>query len=43
VVDASASTYETVHVSGGRRGLSLELAPAELVRLTDAVVAEVSR
>ena len=43
VVDASASSYETVHVSGGRRGLSLELAPAELVRLTDAVVAEVSR
>jgi Cys-tRNA(Pro)/Cys-tRNA(Cys) deacylase len=43
VVDASALVFETVHVSGGRRGLSLELAPADLVRLTGAVVAEVAR
>ena len=43
VVDASALGFETVHVSGGRRGLSLELAPADLVRLTGAVVAEVAR
>ena len=43
VVDASAISWDTVHVSGGRRGLSLELAPADLVRLTDAVVAAVAR
>lgn len=43
VVDSSASGFETVHVSGGRRGLSLELSPADLISLTDAVVAEVSR
>lgn len=43
VVDASAEAFETVHVSGGRRGLSVELAPADLVRLTSAVVAEVAR
>jgi len=43
VVDATASSYESIHVSGGRRGLSLELAPADLVRLTDAVVAAVAR
>jgi Cys-tRNA(Pro)/Cys-tRNA(Cys) deacylase len=42
-VDASALAFETVHVSGGRRGLSVELAPADLVRLTAAVVAEVAR
>jgi Cys-tRNA(Pro)/Cys-tRNA(Cys) deacylase len=35
--------YGTVLVSGGRRGLQLELAPADLVRLTDAVVAEIGR
>jgi Cys-tRNA(Pro)/Cys-tRNA(Cys) deacylase len=43
VVDASALGFDTVHVSGGRRGLSLELAPADLVRLTAATVADVSR
>lgn len=36
VVDASALSYETVFVSGGRRGLDLELAPADLVAVTEA-------
>ena len=43
VVDVSATSFDAVHVSGGRRGLSLELAPADLVRLTSAVVAAVAR
>jgi Cys-tRNA(Pro)/Cys-tRNA(Cys) deacylase len=43
VVDASAIAYETVLVSGGRRGLQVELAPADLVRLTDGKVAEIGR
>jgi Cys-tRNA(Pro)/Cys-tRNA(Cys) deacylase len=43
VVDASALTHPTVLVSGGRRGLDLELSPADLVALTGAVVAPVSR
>jgi Cys-tRNA(Pro)/Cys-tRNA(Cys) deacylase len=34
VVDESALTFETVHVSGGRRGLELELAPRDLLALT---------
>ncbi|MGR8919801.1 MAG: Cys-tRNA(Pro) deacylase [Gammaproteobacteria bacterium] len=38
-LDDSALGHETVFVSGGRRGLDLELAPADLVRLTDAVTA----
>lgn len=38
VVDESALAFDTVHVSAGRRGLELELAPADLVRLTDARV-----
>jgi Cys-tRNA(Pro)/Cys-tRNA(Cys) deacylase len=42
VVDASALAFETVYVSAGRRGLELELGPADLVRLTAAVVAPVS-
>ena len=43
VVDETAELFETVLVSGGRRGLDVELAPADLVRLTGAVVADIAR
>jgi Cys-tRNA(Pro)/Cys-tRNA(Cys) deacylase len=43
VVDETAQLFDTVFVSAGRRGLSVELAPAELVRLTGAVVADIAR
>ena len=43
VLDDSATTYPTVLVSGGRRGLDLELAPYDLVGLTGAVVATIRR
>ncbi len=43
VVDASASSLPTVLVSAGRRGVDVELAPADLVRLTAAVTAEIAR
>lgn len=43
VVDASARDHPTIHVSAGRRGLQLELAPADLVRLTSARTAPISR
>ncbi len=36
VVDESASGFPTVYVSAGRRGLQIELAPADLLRLTGA-------
>ena len=39
-VDSSALEWETVLVSAGRRGLQLELAPADLIRLTAATVTE---
>ncbi|PLC13736.1 aminoacyl-tRNA deacylase [Kocuria flava] len=34
LLDDSALAWETVLVSGGRRGLDVELAPADLLRLT---------
>jgi Cys-tRNA(Pro)/Cys-tRNA(Cys) deacylase len=43
VIDQSALAYETVFCSGGRRGLEIELAPADLVRLTSARTAELGR
>jgi Cys-tRNA(Pro)/Cys-tRNA(Cys) deacylase len=42
VLDASATGFPTVFVSAGRRGLQLELAPADLIRLTGAAVADIS-
>lgn len=36
LVDESAEPFDTVFVSAGRRGLEIELAPADLVRLTGA-------
>jgi Cys-tRNA(Pro)/Cys-tRNA(Cys) deacylase len=42
VVDSSAVALPTVYVSAGRRGLEVELAPADLVRLTDATVAAIA-
>jgi Cys-tRNA(Pro)/Cys-tRNA(Cys) deacylase len=43
VLDESALAHTTIHVSGGRRGLELELAPADLVRLTRAKAAAIAR
>ena len=37
VLDASAEGHATICVSAGRRGLEVELAPADLAALTDAV------
>jgi Cys-tRNA(Pro)/Cys-tRNA(Cys) deacylase len=41
VVDASAMAFERMYVSAGRRGWEVALAPADLVRLTGAVTAEI--
>ncbi|KOG21004.1 Cys-tRNA(Pro) deacylase [Streptomyces wedmorensis] len=43
VLDASASDHATVCVSAGRRGLEVELSPADLAALTSAVVAPIGR
>jgi Cys-tRNA(Pro)/Cys-tRNA(Cys) deacylase len=42
LLEASALAYETIYVSGGHRGLDVELAPADLQRLTEAEVAHIS-
>ncbi len=42
VLDESAMEFPTVLVSGGRRGLDIELAPADLVRLTGARLAPIA-
>ena len=42
VVDNSALDFETVFVSAGQRGLQVELAPADLVRVAGATLAPIS-
>ena len=42
LVDATALDGPVLYVSGGQRGLDVELAPADLVRLTGAVVAAIA-
>jgi len=43
VVDAAALDLETVFVSAGRRGLQVELAASDLVRVANAKVAAIAR
>ncbi|HTL42182.1 MAG TPA: Cys-tRNA(Pro) deacylase [Pseudolysinimonas sp.] len=42
VLDETAELWDTVFVSGGRRGFDIELAPADLVRITNATVADIA-
>jgi len=43
VLDSTALAWPTVYCSAGQRGLELQLAPADLVRVTNAVVAPIAR
>lgn len=42
-LDASAEAYDTIHVSAGKRGLQIELSPADLLAVTGGTYAEVAR
>ncbi|MNN93976.1 Cys-tRNA(Pro)/Cys-tRNA(Cys) deacylase YbaK [compost metagenome] len=42
-IDQSAQLFATIHVSAGRRGLEVELAPAVLAEQTGASFADIGR
>jgi Cys-tRNA(Pro)/Cys-tRNA(Cys) deacylase len=42
VIDESATGFDTVFVSAGRRGLQMELSPTDLLRVTDGTVAAIA-
>ncbi len=43
IIDISAHKLSTIYVSAGRRGLEIELQPADLAALTSATFAEISK
>ena len=43
VLDETAELFDTVFVSGGRRGFDIELAPSDLIAITGATVAAIAR
>ena len=43
VLDESATAHPSVYVSGGRRGLDLEIAPGDLASVTGAIVAAIAK
>ena len=42
-IDSACLDHETMIVSGGRRGLSVELSPLDLVELTNAEVTDLAQ
>lgn len=42
VIDEIATVYDTIYVSGGKRGLDLGVAPGDLITRLDAKVADIS-
>jgi Cys-tRNA(Pro)/Cys-tRNA(Cys) deacylase len=42
-IDETAELWETIGISGGMRGLEIVLAPADLIRVTNAIVADLVR
>jgi len=43
VLDETAELFDTIYVSGGRRGFDIELAPADLLAITAGSVAAIAR
>lgn len=43
VIDTGALRHDTVYVSAGKRGMEVELAPADLIRLTAATTADIAK
>ncbi len=43
LIDETCQLWDTIYISGGRRGLQLELSPDDLVSFTEAKLADICR
>jgi Cys-tRNA(Pro)/Cys-tRNA(Cys) deacylase len=43
VIDSSVQSYPEIHISGGQRGLNIRLPVGDLIKLTNARIARVSK
>ena len=43
LIDSAAQSYAEIHVSGGQRGLNIKLPVADLIKLTNARLASISK
>ena len=42
VIDETSELFDTIYVSGGKRGLDIDVRPADLIELTAAIVADIA-
>lgn len=42
LIDEMATAFDTIYVSGGKRGLDLGVSPSDLIAVCDAIVADIS-
>nr|WP_230409291.1 Cys-tRNA(Pro) deacylase [Zooshikella harenae] len=42
IIDSSAQNHSTIYVSGGRRGLEIELNPNDLLKLNNGIFSEIT-
>jgi Cys-tRNA(Pro)/Cys-tRNA(Cys) deacylase len=43
VLDETAELFDTIYVSGGKRGFDIELAPSDLLAVTSGTIAAIAR